>query len=106
MSQPESKLSRQIMKTLRAKGYFAFKIHGGPTMMAGLPDIICCVRGRFVALEIKMPDKRENVSMIQRVVHAKIKAAGGVVEVVTSEREALRVCARVVAELRKTETPE
>ena len=106
MGQAESRLSRKIMKKLRTKGYFVFKIHGGPTMMAGLPDIICCVRGRFVALETKMPDKRENTSMIQRVVHAKIRAAGGVVEVVTSEREALRVCARVVAELRQNSTPE
>ena len=40
MSQPEAKLSREIMKTLRLKGYFVFKVHGSEYMMAGLPDII------------------------------------------------------------------
>lgn len=98
MAQPESMLSRKIAKSLRLRGCFVFKIHGGPTMMAGLPDLIVCAQGKFVALEVKMPDKRENVSLVQRVVHARIKAAGGVVEVVTSETEAWRVVRRVLAQ--------
>jgi hypothetical protein len=86
------------MKALRLRGYFVFKVHGGPTMMSGLPDMIVCVNGKYVGLETKMPDKRANVSVVQRLIHGKIKAAGGVAEVVCSPHEALRVCARVASE--------
>jgi Holliday junction resolvase len=58
MSQAESNLSRKIMAALRAHGYFCFKVHGGPTMMAGLPDIIVCAQGLFIGLETKMPQTR------------------------------------------------
>ena len=68
MSQPEAKLSREIMKTLRLKGYFVFKVHGSEYMMAGLPDIIVCAEGKFVGLETKMPSQRYNTSVQQRLV--------------------------------------
>jgi Holliday junction resolvase len=89
MSQRESNRSRKIMKELRLKGYFCFKVHGGPTMMAGLPDIIVCAEGIFVGLETKEPDERDNVSIKQKLVHRKIRAANGHVAVVCSPSEAL-----------------
>lgn len=92
MSQPESRLSRKIMSALRAEGIFCFKVHGGPTMMAGLPDIIACVNGRFVGLESKMPGEEDNVSVVQRHVHSLILKASGEVYVVTSVDQALEVC--------------
>jgi hypothetical protein len=97
MSQPESKLSRDIMNALRARGVFCFKIHGGPTMMSGLPDIVACVpiiqddgfaRGMFVGLETKMPGNRPSVR--QDVVHQQIRNAFGVVAVVRSVSDALQ----------------
>lgn len=106
MSQPESRLSRQIMNRLRAMGIFAFKVHGGPTMMAGLPDIIACVPveirtfddfeagidasrfGLFVGLETKMPDGGD-ASPIQQHVHMRIGDAHGQVFVVRSVDEAV-----------------
>lgn len=91
MSQPEAKLSREIMKTLRLKGYFVFKVHGSEYMMAGLPDIIVCAEGKFVGLETKMPSQRYNTSVQQRLVHEKIRDAGGHCYVVCSSREALRL---------------
>ena len=97
MKQGESKLSSQILRALRADGVFAFKVHGGAMMMAGLPDIIACVDGEFVGLETKMPDKRENVSPRQQYVHQKILESGGKVFVVTSVREALAAVAQVRA---------
>lgn len=91
MKQGESKLSSLILRALRAEGVFAFKVHGGAMMMAGLPDIIACVDGKFIGLETKMPDKRENVSPRQRYVHDKIINSGGKVFIVTSVREAVDV---------------
>jgi len=92
MSQPESRLSRKIIQELTSKGAFAFKIHGGPTMMAGLPDVIVCASGRFIGLEVKMPGQRGNVTTIQHHIHGKIVQALGVVAVVCSVNEALQVC--------------
>lgn len=97
MTQPESRLSRNIQEALRAKGYFCFKIHGGPSMMAGLPDIIVCAEGKFVGLETKMPEKRKNVSVRQEYVHTKIRQAGGHAQVVCSIAEALEVVAELTA---------
>jgi len=91
MSQPESKLSRRIMEVLRLEGYFCFKVHGSEYMMAGLPDIIVCAEGKFIGIEVKMPQSRGNVSPVQRLVHTKIEHAGGVARVVCSPSEALSV---------------
>jgi Holliday junction resolvase len=91
MTQRESKLSRNIMAALRDMGVFCFKVHGGPTMMAGLPDIVCCVDGMFVCFETKVPEQRANVSLIQQRVHGKIRKAGGKVYVICSPREAVSI---------------
>jgi hypothetical protein len=103
MSQPESKLSRDIMAELRARGIFCFKIHGGPMMMAGLPDIIACVPadpypgsnngyegpvGLFVGFETKTPTGGDP-SAIQQRVHGNIRNASGVVYVVRSVQDAI-----------------
>jgi len=94
MSQPESKLSRQIMDELnRDKGVMVWKNHGGPHMMAGLPDIVGTAYGKFFSLEVKMPAQRANVSKVQQHVHRLIRAAGGYVAVVCSVAEA-RACLR------------
>src|SRR3546814_4336782 len=66
MSQPEARLGTAIRRACIARGAFAFKIHGGPTMMAGLPDLIMCYRGRFIGMEIKVPDPSSQPSTIQR----------------------------------------
>lgn len=91
MAQRESRLSRKIITELESRGIFAFKIHGGPHMMAGLPDIIACVDGKFVGLETKLPDGG-NASPIQQFVHQKIQKAGGTAVVVRSVAEAVAVC--------------
>jgi hypothetical protein len=93
MSQPEARLSRQIRTELQKRGAWGFKIHGGPTMMVGLPDLIFCYRGRFVALEVKMPEGV--VSKIQRRRIAEIREAGGHAYVVRSVASAVRVLERV-----------
>lgn len=90
MAQPEARLSREILMALRLKGYFAFKVHGGPTMMAGLPDIVCCAEGLFFGIETKMPAKRSNVSVRQKFIHEQINNASGYAMVVCSANEALR----------------
>lgn len=60
-------------------------------MMAGLPDIIACVDGKFIGLETKMPDGGDP-TVIQQLIHRKIKLAGGKAFVVRSVGDALHAC--------------
>lgn len=67
---------------------FAWKTHGGMYGTAGIPDIIACVDGRFVSLEVKQPGGK--LSRLQAATLGKIRAAGGVAAMVTSVEEAKR----------------
>lgn len=89
--QREGRISTHIMDALRAEGYFCFKVHGSEYMPAGLPDILVCAHGLFIGLETKVPEKRENVSAVQRLMHERIRKAGGFVGVVCGAAEALEV---------------
>lgn len=89
MAQRESKRSRDIMKRLRASGAFCFKIWGSEHMMAGLPDIIGCYRGRFFGFEVKHPETRHDTSARQEYVMRKIRQAGGVALVVCTPQEGI-----------------
>lgn len=93
MSQPEARLGRQIKAEYLKRGAFGFKVHGGPTMMVGLPDLIFCYRGQFVALEVKMPEGV--VSSIQKRRIKEIRDAGGHAYVVRSVSSALKALDRV-----------
>lgn len=97
MAQRESRLSRKIIDALEFEGHFCFKVHGSEMMMAGLPDIIVCARGRYIGLEVKLPETRSNTSLRQDYVHGKIREAGGVAQVVCSPQEALDVVNAVLA---------
>jgi hypothetical protein len=96
MAQGESRVSRAIATACRARGAFTFKIHGGPTMMAGLPDLVMSYRGCFIGLETKMPDGR--VSPIQAHRHEEIRKSGGIAAVVRSVDEAMAILDRVDAQ--------
>lgn len=95
MTSPEARISRKIIQWFNWQPHtFAFKVHGSEFMVAGLPDIIACVYGRYVGIETKRPETRHNVSKRQERVHHQIRWAGGVVAVVTSLAEAQEVWQR------------
>lgn len=96
MTQPESRLSRNIQGELRLRGWFCNKNHGSEFTMAGLPDITVCAEGLYVGLEVKMPGKEKNLSPRQEYVHEKIVEAKGRVFVVSSVDEAVRVVQQVL----------
>jgi len=88
--QAESKLSGRIIQKLNQQpDTFAWKNHGSQFTLGGLPDIIVCSQGLFIALEVKMPGQRDNVSPVQQVVHQQLREAGGRVHVVSSIAEAV-----------------
>ena len=52
---------------------------------AGIPDIIACINGRFVAFEVKTPTGK--LSRLQEITIEKIRDAGGMAYKVTSAAE-------------------
>jgi Holliday junction resolvase len=77
------------MDALTARGAFVWKNHGSAFMMAGLPDIVGVYRGRFLAIETKMPGGQP--SIVQVRVMGKIRYAGGAVMVAQSIKEAMTI---------------
>lgn len=100
MSQRESRKSRDIMNTLRAEGWFCFKVHGGAMMMSGLPDVIVCAEGYFIGLETKHDDTREGTSVTQDLRRDQIREAGGIYQVATTPEEAVQVVRDALEKLR------
>ncbi len=84
----ESKLQLKIRHALERRwpGSWWFKVHGGPFQPAGIPDLLGCVAGRFVALEVKMPG--EEPSLIQCRTILAMRGAGAIAGVVYSADEA------------------
>lgn len=76
-STPEGKVKAQIKKWLADRGaYYAMPI-GSTFGNAGVPDFLCCINGRFLAIEAKAPGKRHTVTALQKKNLEQIKAAGG-----------------------------
>lgn len=83
----ESRIVRGILDALRERGAYATKVERAGH--AGTPDILACVDGRFVALEVKVPGRLSRTTALQRWHLEKIKKAGGRAAVVTCVKEAL-----------------
>jgi len=82
----EKDITAAIMRYITTiPGCFAWKEPGGIYGTAGLPDIICCYNGRFVAFEVKT--KSGKLTKIQETTITKIKAAKGEAFKVTSVEE-------------------
>lgn len=79
----EKDIVNAILKYLKTVPQcFAWKEHGGMYGTAGIPDIIVCIGGRFVAFEVKT-DKGK-LTKLQEITIEKIQAAGGMAVMVTS----------------------
>ena len=96
----ERALTDKIMRYLKAQpALFCWKQHGGQFGTTGLPDIICCISGRFVAFEVKRPagDGRAGgkLTKLQEITLAKIQAAGGVAVMVTSLEEVKEIVQKI-----------
>ena len=79
---------------------WVFKVVGGPFQMSGVPDLLVCVHGLLVGLEVKFQRPGESraaalsrVTTRQAAVIRDIRAAGGMADAVLSSEEALSVIA-------------
>lgn len=81
----EKTIENQIKKWLEKQGYWWMKVHGDLFQKSGIPDILACINGKFVGIEVKRPGGR--LSELQKYNIEKIQAAGGVAFVATSVDE-------------------
>ncbi len=86
MARLESAIVKDICNYLKTLDKcFFWKEHGGMYGTAGLPDIIVCYKGKFLALEVKRPGGK--LTKLQEKTIKDIKAAGGKACIVTSVEE-------------------
>ena len=82
----ESDIVKTIMKYLKSVPQcFCWKEHGGMYGTAGIPDIIACINGRFVAFEVKTETGK--LTKLQEITIQKIRNARGQAFKVTSAAE-------------------
>lgn len=80
MATPESKVKQACVKIFKEHGvYYFFPVMNGMGR-AGIPDIICCVKGKFLAVECKA-GKGKTTALQDRELAA-IQAAHGVALVI------------------------
>lgn len=97
-AKPETKLQKKIREALTARGAWCVKIAGGP-FQRGLPDLIGLHKGRFFAIEVKMPGGKPTALQLESL--RTIKRAGGQVAIAHSVDEALEVLDRIEAKRRR-----
>ena len=63
----------KYLKTLSQT--FVWKEHGGMYGTAGIPDVICCHKGLFIAFEVKTDTGK--ATLLQEITLRRITEAGG-----------------------------
>jgi Holliday junction resolvase len=77
---PEAKVKAKVVKILKAHGVYYFYPVTGGFGRSGIPDVICCVSGYFLAIECKAGNNKP--TPLQEAEMQKIRDAGGVTLVV------------------------
>lgn len=86
----EKAIVKKIVAAIKRRGAYVIKTHGSPAL-AGVPDLLVCYKGFFVALEVKTPKTQNNLSPRQRHSIAMISEAGGVAAVVWTVDQATQL---------------
>lgn len=84
----ESNLTAAMVKKLKTvKGFWVYKTAGGFGTRSGVPDLLACYRGHFLALENKVKGNQPTELQLREL--ESIKAAGGRTVVPYSVEEAM-----------------
>jgi Holliday junction resolvase len=83
MRTPEKKVKDKVTALLRSLGvYYFFPVTGG-FGRSGVPDIICCMRGRFLGIECKAGGNKATPLQLKNI--EAIQAAGGYAFIVNED---------------------
>ena len=93
----ERAIVKKTMDTLNSRGGFWFKSHGSVFQLIGLPDIIGCYHGRFIAFEVKR-SAAETLTARQEYAISRIRKAGGVALRIHSAQMAEAILDRIKRE--------
>lgn len=74
----EKVIENKIKDYLTSKGIYHFKIHGDSFVKPGLPDIVSCWDGKFLAIEVKRPGAKNEQSDLQKIHEKNIIKSGGI----------------------------
>jgi Holliday junction resolvase len=77
---PEKKVKDKVVKVLKAEGVYYFFPATFGMGRSGVPDIICCANGKFLAIECKA-GKNKPTDLQEREM-ALIRTSGGVAVVI------------------------
>lgn len=95
---PETRLvkkMRDAAKRAYGERIVIVKYHGSAYSEAGVSDLLCCLDGMFVAVEVKSPDTSHGVTLKQEAFLRRIIAAGGVAVVSESVEGFLETLAKI-----------
>lgn len=73
----EKVVETKIKKYLFDHGIYYFKVHGSNFMEPGIADIISCVNGYFVGIEVKRPGAKNEQSPQQKIHERNVIKSGG-----------------------------
>lgn len=79
----ESDIQSKIIKLLERNNAYVVKVVSATK--AGVPDILACYKGKFIAIEVKVPEKKDNTSELQKYNLRKINESGGLAIVAWNE---------------------
>ena len=80
---PEKRVKNPVVKQLKELGAYYFFAATGGYGKSGVPDIICCYRGNFIAFECKAGNNKPTV--LQQLQIAEIINAGGIALIINEE---------------------
>ena len=81
----EADVKKKLKETLNAVGAWWYMPPGGPYGRIGVPDFLCCLRGRMIAIETKFECNKPTARQEQEM--DAIRKAGGVSWVVTDKTD-------------------
>lgn len=90
----EKQIENQIKKYLKHIGAYVVKYFGCTYTQAGVPDLMVCYKGRFIAIEIK--NESGKTTKLQDAHLQQIKEAGGISAVVRNVEEVKNIIDKIV----------
>ena len=72
----EQDIQKKFIRYVEGEGGYVVKVISASK--AGVSDLIICLEGKFISLEVKTPKTKSNVSKLQAYHLSKVEEAGGI----------------------------